>query len=547
MRRPLVFLVAVALMPTIATATTRIVPDQYPTIQAALDVFPIADTILVREGDYPDSSVIDDSPVVLRAQPGAFPRIGRVTNAISGSRLEGFHVRELVRTTRTLTVQNCRLDASIVAADGQIAVRNSLVLGRGRIAGNTLDFTGNYAQGGLELNVSGGIVIRSNVLVGPGPNAIQFFDNDVDATVRDNRISGFAHGVLAIGNMGHVLDNEVFDIAGTAFASTQSAQFFRNVVRRCGGHAFDVGGGSNFQLAFVDNDADSVGGHGIRVTGTPHALAVIQGNRITRAVGTGIEALDGTLRTVEGNTVIAAGGDGIRLHSGSVVTLNVVGRSGGHGIVLLHASSGRKVMRNTVYLNADVGLALTGQAGDSLVGNIAHANLGPGLSWNGASPVRRCNDWHANGSGDVVGTTPGTTDVSVDPQFCSLPADDVSLAASSPLLSVPDCGQIGAKGQGCAAPLGIAGDSQGAGFRLAPQPVQSAARFHFEPVGRDRRLEIVDVAGKRVWQVSVPSGSRDLAWGGRGDEGHPLSPGVYFARLSMDGVPIQTTRFIVLR
>ena len=146
----------------------------------------------------------------------------------------------------------------------------------------------------------------------------------------------------------------------------------------------------------------------------------------------GPEPNEGWGGTVEGNVIGRCGGDGIRstdepFEYGWMVRNNTVYSCNGTGIVL----SERLSVRPTAVSN-----------------NISYGNGGYGLTWTGSlAPNLSCNDWFANTAGDVA-SGPGATDLSVDPQFCNLPEEDVHLMATSPLANAPGCGQIGALGVG---------------------------------------------------------------------------------------------------
>jgi hypothetical protein len=75
-------LAAVAPVVTNAIASSVVIPDDFPTIQAALDS-PSADTIVVRPGEYRETPRISDRSVVLRGEsldPGVRPTLdGRLT------------------------------------------------------------------------------------------------------------------------------------------------------------------------------------------------------------------------------------------------------------------------------------------------------------------------------------------------------------------------------------------------------------------------------------------------------------------------------------
>ena len=79
---------------------------------------------------------------------------------------------------------------------------------------------------------------------------------------------------------------------------------------------------------------------------------------------------------------------------------------------------------------------------------------GPGLPLDSPGiPSVSCTDVYGNAGGDWIGPLMGMGslfgNLSADPLFCHPEADDYTLAADSPCLDAPGCGQIGAFGQGC--------------------------------------------------------------------------------------------------
>jgi hypothetical protein len=67
--------------------------------------------------------------------------------------------------------------------------------------------------------------------------------------------------------------------------------------------------------------------------------------------------------------------------------------------------------------------------------------------------VSACNDYWMNEAGDFQDWTPSPSDIFADPFFCDPEQLDFTLREDSPCAagSTPGCGQIGAKGVGCAA------------------------------------------------------------------------------------------------
>ena len=73
----------------------------------------------------------------------------------------------------------------------------------------------------------------------------------------------------------------------------------------------------------------------------------------------------------------------------------------------------------------------------------------------------------------------------------------------------------------------------------SPNPFNPETLIAFElPWAAQVQLEVYDVLGRRVRTLaseSYSAGTHSVMWNGRGDEGHPVAGGVYFARLVADG------------
>lgn len=111
----------------------------------------------------------------------------------------------------------------------------------------------------------------------------------------------------------------------------------------------------------------------------------------------------------------------------------------------------------------------------------------------------------------------------------------------------PNSSQIDTNSDGigdvCAAGVGVAPLPERAGTSLVlvadPNPFATTARLSFTVPGRGRvRLAIHDVRGRRIATLldgTLEAGAYGLAWDGRGEDGEPVPPGVYFARLLQGG------------
>ena len=286
-------------------------------------------------------------------------------------------------------------------------------------------------------------------------------------------------------------------------------------------------------------------GSGLIVAGVGYGSAGIRRNVIQRCAGWGLERSShvGSV-TVERNLFQACGSGGLSIstYDYARVDSNVVGRCGGAGFDVNAGS----VQNCTSYLNQGAGFVYRGQAGVS--GNVAFGNATYGLVCSGAPHVLGCNDWFANTSGAVSGTSPGSSDVSIDPLFCDLAHDNLHLSAESPLLSLGACGLIGALGQGCLVAVGVAPEQELGihAFTVSPNPNRGEVQFAWAGAARPEWVDVYDVTGARRWGVAVEPGASTLAWRVTDSAGRRLPAGVYYARLTGRSMSA-STRFVLVQ
>ncbi len=193
------------------------------------------------------------------------------------------------------------------------------------------------------------------------------------------------------------------------------------------------------------------------------------------------------------------------------------------------------VRSNTAYLNGGSSFRLTGSAVDSVDHNIAYGAVAYGFDWTGVGqPVLGCNDWYGNLLGPTHGVAPAATDLQLNPLFCDLPQDFVTLSAVSALADAPGCGLIGALGVGCAYPSAVIPGPEQAriGLRVTPQPAGGRLQFSWRRLGRPGIVEIFDATGARRWRADVGPEQETLGWDGTDRSGRALPAGIYFARLA---------------
>jgi flagellar hook assembly protein FlgD len=85
----------------------------------------------------------------------------------------------------------------------------------------------------------------------------------------------------------------------------------------------------------------------------------------------------------------------------------------------------------------------------------------------------------------------------------------------------------------------------------APNPFSSGTALTFDvpSPGADVRLEVFDVAGRRVCVLldgAQPPGRRAVHWDGQDSTGRRVASGIYYCRMVADGFE-QTVKMMLLR
>lgn len=407
----LVALVAVA-MARSAEGSRIQVPDQAATIQEGLDAG--ADTVFVTAGTYEEDIAIRNLVVVLAVPLENAQRITINTARIdypSGNHrpggvieIRGLWIRQpLWITNETAALrfefENCHFEGGIVdlsnnAQSDFFTMRNcTVVLGAEievhgiaridscRFEGGTVRIRGSDGDARIE---------RSTWL-----SCSLDIDDLMACTVRENYFTGPMGGIRAYAHEGVVIRGNHLD-----------------------------------HLTVGDQP------YGQAAIWARGGVIEIAENRVT-ACAAGIAANAWYHLVVAGNHVLGCEGQGFYLQPemSASIQRNVVGRCGGDGLALsAGAASGPVVSsRNTSYFNGGSGIVHDVVSDNQLTHNIAYRNGGAGLVWlpeNMTEPS--CNIWFGNQAGDVSGRTFPSGDFEVDPHFCNVDSDDVSLRTGSP-------------------------------------------------------------------------------------------------------------------
>jgi hypothetical protein len=198
------------------------------------------------------------------------------------------------------------------------------------------------------------------------------------------------------------------------------------------------------------------------------------------------------------------------------------------------------------------------QTGNDFDGDLLYVTGGAGqFQWKGATyttlaGLRTATGFEARGTaGDPLFVSPATGDFGVQSASPALdagttvPGVDDCYAGTTP--DIGTSGFCGPDGLTRTEPTGVEETASGlalAGARPNPTRGELAVAFTL-PAGGDGRLELVDIAGRRVLSRSLAG----FAAGGhllRLDEGARLAPGIYLLRLSHGGRAV-TSRVCVLR
>jgi hypothetical protein len=505
---------------TTAGAVTVTVPDDWPTIQQAIDSG--ADEVLIRPGVYPETLVISRQMDVKGLVPYGTSRDS--LPVISGLVFEDFRYIEF--NTMYLRVWSLHILSQVRNQFETSPFWDPLEI---ELAGCALDGglrDSEGAEGGqIEYYIRACWIddvvqlshpqrvhfersrIRAPIVLGPWPS--EWYSAFDFVIVRENIFSGPEAGIQVTG----AADN--FDLIRNRFEGC------RDAVRGSRGPRL-----SAYENTFVGpgrvaiectNGAEIYPFHRNSIAGYELGLVVrgelfSQANRIEDC-GVAID-FDGWYGESERDTILSCDvgarftvlnqlnirgaivlgcrEDGLRLQAGiAEITSSVVGRSGGDGIrlsvnyPLYWTIAPITLTGNTSYANGGSGYALSVE-GTSIPAvarnNIAYGNAGHGLDMAaGDSVIRACNDWFGNALGDVNGVIPSPDDLSVDPLFCDVAYDDVRLSAGSPCLSGP-CGVIGRYGMGCEVQvtlrlLTFAAASSGSGVEVRWRAADQAPDF----------------------------------------------------------------------
>lgn len=436
-RRFALAIVAVASLATLAHASSITVPDDVPTIQLAVDSG--ADTVWVRAGDYPERPVLGRAVVLSGiVGPSGRPRtqglIVRSQGLEFDFRVDRFAFAGAVQLRTPyygndeVWFEECAFDSGLVQPErfelwdyGRLEIARSTITGsvRTHAVGAVTCIEDTFLTGGIVVQgEEPRLTVEASRFVGGGDayDAIVIVDGRL--FVRRTTIAGF------------------YETGVGGFGETE-ADVVENHVARCSAMGIGVGRG-----VAADNVVEDC------AIGVSVGDGRIERNHV-RDCSVGILGSSGTIAH---NRVLGSSRVGIQSNRGVGLAIhgNVVGRGGGDGVYLGPSSEDVTVSSNTSFRNQGHGFRL-GPIWDhgAISRNIAYQNGGYGMLADTATATTRCNDWFGNAAGTARGMPSDGTDVEVDPRFCDVDADSVTLHDESPLADAAGCGLVGARGVGC--------------------------------------------------------------------------------------------------
>lgn len=436
-----------------------------------------------------------------------------------------------------------------------------------------MEITGNSAGDNTQLGCGGGLAIYNaspvlenlnihgnSSIYGSGVYAYQSNPVFKNCTISNNPSvanSTFAHNGGGFHALDTVLSLEACTITGHPdqangggiyLAGNLTSSTLNMLGGEISGNSADANGGG------IYINGGSLNASGVLITGNTKTLASTFMN------GGGIFATAATVSldslTCTNNQSMVGGGMALQNStSASVTNSTIAGNSAqfwGGGLEY-SANAAGSIVGNTITGNdcptGGAGLYVTGSA-PVVSNNIAAFNTGGASFANGmallSAPTNlTCNDVFGNaianysGQPDPTGTN---GNIALDPGFCNAATSDFTLGASSPCAPANSgaCGLIGSQTASCtASPVPDDQSLIPVAFRIEqnfPNPFNPSTTIKFAlPTAGRTQIHIYDLAGRHVRTLldeDMTAEVHSVVWSGDDDEGHTVSAGVYFYKVS---------------
>jgi hypothetical protein len=547
MKRLLVLSVLLIVSAGSAQGTTRLVPGQYSTIQAAVDAAIAGDVVLIAPGVYSD----------VTHTPGGGDTTKCVVVMKSGITLRGMgrgrtiiDANQLGRGIQCTGVTNASIESmTIREAFAQIHGAGIFCLDGSSPLITDCELTSNFDGAFICYNASSPTLEYSRLTINAGKEgaAIALYLNS-SPVVR----SCFIDGSIAPAGAAII----VRDGSAPQFIDCVVTNSLISAPGGFGGGVGVVSASATLLGCRIEDNTATGGGGGCAFSQATIQMTncLVQSNRTTGAYGPGggvfidfesnvvMEGCTITRNSIVGNDLFSDGG-GVCINSATQVTLrqctisaNTTCTSGFGGAIAVFTCN--PVIEKCI---------------------LSHSIRGAGMACDEESvPVVSCTDLYGNLNGNSICGTNGGQNFSQDPLFCDLAGDDYRLQAASPCAAgqhpsgagACNGSRLGANDVGCS-PLGVTEGVPTA--RLvgnSPNPFQPATTIRFDLVRASLVvLEVFDVAGRKVRTLEnsrMEAGRHESSWDGSDDGGLRVSGGVYFYRLTADGMK-ESRRMVLAR
>ena len=384
-----------------AQAATIYVPDDYSTIQQAVDAALPGDIIIVRDGTYVDKITVFTPNLTIKSENGPNTCIIQAINIWSAvfniyanyTTISGFTIRKgsmgiLLEASHNVTVEgsiirNNKGKGIRISNAYNATIRDNLVANN---SGDGIYISASNAtvRNNLVVNNSRGIwideskaVMENNTVEDARSTGIYIYEST--AVLTDTTINSTGSHGLEIRNCNKVTLNSplIIENAGSrgiyAYFSNLNLNLSNATVRNSksdGIYVYPYGGN---ELVLKDCIIEGNGGSGIYwpVSGTHNVT--VEGSIIRNNKGKGIRISNAYNATIRDNLVANNSGDGIyisasnstilnntvnsneygiKIHSGhSYIVNNIIANSSGYGIYLSGSSSGNHIYYNSFIEN----------------------------------------------------------------------------------------------------------------------------------------------------------------------------------------------------
>lgn len=311
-----------------ASAAVIRVPQDHPTIQAAVDASGPGDVVKIKAGTYAETVFVDTKPNLTILGVGTVIIDGGDTpqSAVLIDQSDGFVLKN---------VRVRRADLGVYAED-----TSDLALIGVRIT--------KVVTGGIFVKTGARTRIEGCVVEGGLHEAIRSA-NTFTLITKCVVPKSTGSGIVLIESSAACLGNKVFNASDEGIVAIGSRTVIeKNVVKGCGGAGIVVSTGAEFVLR--SNKVIDAGGDGIRATAPQ---VVLDRNTVVDVIGIGIDA-EGVAMKIVQNTIKKAGGHGLRTKAASAqvaVLDNLVRQCGGFGYSIAGAD---------IVLAENVGIANVG-------------------------------------------------------------------------------------------------------------------------------------------------------------------------------------------